>query len=426
MEPTSAPARPSAPQPHTSPGLATEFRTFVQGALATLPHRLRVTDWDGAVWEAGGTEPHWSGQDLDMTVHKEAAARDLMRLDGMRFLERFLEGDVDFEGNLYLLASLRKYGQVKLKWQHVAGRLKKIAAFQNQRRAQVSVKSHYDIPQEALNVYLDRAYMSYSCAMFEDPHNLDVEEVKRIGTGKDDDFDSLEKAQWRKFKDAADYINPAPGENLLDVGCGYGGQLAVALENHPFSKVVGWTHSANQAREGRKLLSEFDESRWELNEGDYRQDTRVWDHITSTGMISHVGPRGLVPYVKEVRPRIKTGGRYLHHSLMTAYSKTPLDLKVGPAFNKKYVWPGFHWFTVGDHVKALQENGFQVDKLVNLTFHYAKTTTAWYERMVQHKETMLEYMTPATYRAWQVFLAGITGSYLNRDTHVYRLYCVAT
>ena len=426
MNPISSPRAPSSPAPTTASGLPTEFRTFVQGALSGLPHAIHVTDWQGTRWTAGGDAPHWSGRDLEMTVHTPAAARDLLRLDGMRFLERFLEGDVEFEGNLYLLASLRKHGQVKLRWRHLLGRLASVLAFQNQRRAQVSVKSHYDISQEALNLYLDRSYMSYSCAMWENPHRFDLEEMRRVGDGSEDSFDSLEKAQWRKFKDAVDYIDPAPGESLLDVGCGYGGQLVVALDHHPFGHVVGWTHSANQARVGRASLERFDPKRWELHEGDYRRDDRVWDHITSTGMISHVGPRGLVPYVREVRRRIRTGGRYLHHSLMTAYSRLPLDLKVGPAFNKKYVWPGFHWFSVGDHVNALEQNGFQVDRLVNLTFHYAKTTAAWYERMVAQKEQMLEHMSPATFRAWQIFLAGITGSFLNRDTHVYRLYCVAT
>ena len=62
----------------------------------------------------------------------------------------------------------------------------------------------------------------------------------------------------------------------------------------------------------------------------------------------------------------------------------------------------------------------------NLSRHYAKTTTAWYERMMDHRETMVENLGEPTLRAWQVFLAGITGSFLSRDVHVYRLYCVAT
>ena len=130
---------------------------------------------------------------------------------------------------------------------------------------------------------------------------------------------------------------------------------------------------------------------------------------------------------RQVRRRIKDG-RAVRASCIDVplTRKLPIDLNVGIAFNKKYVWPGFHWFPVGEHVRALEMNGFQVDRLVNLSFHYAKTTTAWYERMMQHRDVMVDAVGEATTRAWEVFLAGITGSFLCRDVHVYRLYCVAT
>ncbi len=418
-------ARPATTRLAAQPKRSAALQGFLENALHDLPWRVAISDWTGHTYLTGGDETHWSGQELRVRIKTEAAGVDLLRLDGMRFLERFLEGDVDLDGNLYILPDIRKYSALRLKWWHLIGRVLKHVAFQSTTRASVNVKSHYDIPQEALNVYLDRTYMSYSCGMFEDPDRLDIKELIRVGHGREDDFDSLEKSMWRKFKDAADYIAPAEGETLLDVGCGYGGQLIVALENHPFGKVVGWTHSKNQVTEGSEMLAGFDRERWELNEGDYRNDDRVYDHITSTGMVSHVGPRGLVPYVRQVRRRIKTGGRYLHHALMTAHKKLPLDLNTGIAFNKKYVWPGFHWFTVGEHMRALEKNGFQIESATNLTRHYAKTTTAWYERMMAHRDTMTEELGEPTFRAWQIFLAGITGSYLARDIHVYRLYCVA-
>jgi cyclopropane-fatty-acyl-phospholipid synthase len=416
----------AGPPKEVRPGTATELRDFVQEALGNFPHRVRMTDWNGSTWEAGLGEPHWCGRDLEVRFRSEQPARHLLRLDGMRFLEAFLRQEVDLEGNLYALASLRRHARLNLKLRHLIRRLLPVVSFQSERRARVSVKSHYDIPQEALNVYLDRVYMSYSCAMFEDPDDFDLDALRRPGSGRSDDFDSLEKAQWRKFQDAVDYVRPGPEETMLDVGCGYGGQLMVALESHPVGKVVGWTHSANQAREGSRMLARFPSERWELREGDYREDTRVYDHVTSTGMISHVGPRGLIPYVREVRRRIREGGRYLHHALMIRYHRLPIDTTVGIAFNKKYVWPGFHWFTLGEHVRALEKNGFQIERVVNLTRHYAKTTTAWYERMMEHQDTMRDFLDEATFRAWQVFLAGVTGSYLSRDIHVYRLYCVAT
>nr|CAA9292522.1 hypothetical protein AVDCRST_MAG63-4481 [uncultured Armatimonadetes bacterium] len=406
--------------------LAERVRAFAQQKLSDFPWPVVFHDWTGATYEAGGSEKHWSPGPLVVTLKTERAARTLLGHDALGFLDRFLEGEVDLTGNLYLLTDIKRYARFDLKALQKVPSLLLHAAFQDRARARVNVRSHYDIPQEALNLYLDRSYQSYSCAFFEDPTKREPGDLLRVGAGEADAFDSLEKAQWRKFKDAVDFVAPAPGETLLDIGCGYGGQLRVALENHPFGKVVGWTLSANQAREGAgRLAARFDESRWEINEGDYREETRVFDHVTSTGMVCHVGPRGLVPYVRHIRKHIRTGGRYLHHCMMISHRRVPHDWDVGIIFNKKYVWPGFHWFTPATHVRALEQNGFVVRRMVNRSEHYAKTTAAWYERMMAEKEAVIGHVGEPTFRAWQVFLAGVTASYLNGEVYLYRLYCEA-
>lgn len=416
-----------SPRESSSRDTASRLQSFLEQGLAQFSYEIIITDWKGYSYTLGLKQPHWRGLPLEIHIKTEAAGKDLLTLDALGFLDRFVAGEVDMTGNIYVLASIRDAMSLTMPWWRLIPRM--IAGrsfqFQNVSRASVNVKSHYDIPQDALHQYLDRAYMSYSCGMFEHPERLTVDELVCAGQGQSDDFDSLEKAQWRKFKDAADFVKPAQGENFLDVGCGYGGQLRVALENHPFGKAVGWTHSHNQVVEGRKALATFDAARWELNEGDYREDHRVFDHITSTGMISHVGPRGLVPYVREVRRRIKKGGRYVHHALMTPYSGHPLDAQIGVAFNKKYVWPGFHWFTFGEHITALEENGFEVARSVNLSAHYAKTTAAWYERMLASQKSIRHSLGEATFRAWQIYLAATSQGFLEGSVHIYRTYCRA-
>jgi cyclopropane-fatty-acyl-phospholipid synthase len=403
-----------------------QLRSFMERTLVRFPWQVRVTDWTGGVWSVGGDTPHWCGATLDITLKTPAGGADLMARDAMGFLERFVHGEIDLEGNLYALAHVCRYARVPpvMTVRALPSVLKNLA-FQSVQRARSNVRSHYDIPQAALDLYLDRVYRSYSCGMFEQPQVLDRPGLLWAGEGRADVADSLEKSMWRKFQDAVDFVAPREGETMLDVGCGYGGQLRVALESHPFGRVVGWTHSTNQAREGRQALAGVEPGRWELNEGDYRQEARIFDHITSTGMACHVGPRGLVPYVRHVRRRIREGGRYLHHVIMTTPSRIPLDLQPGPAFNKKYVWPGFHWFTLGEHVRALERNGFRIARVANLSAHYAKTTAAWYERMMAARGAMVALVGEPAFRAWRIYLAGISGAFSAGTVQVNRVYCVA-
>jgi cyclopropane-fatty-acyl-phospholipid synthase len=402
------------------------LRNFFTKSFGNFPWEIIVTDWKSQSFTAGGKESHWSGSPLQITLHTEAVGKDILSLNAMGVLEHFVRGTLDFEGNLYALSFIKKYIKFeRLSLLMAFPSVIKNLAFQSVSRAKLNVKSHYDIPQEALDLYLDRAYQSYSCAIFENPAALRKPDLLRVGTGKDDSFDSLEKAQWRKFKDAVDFINPKEGETLFDVGCGYGGQLAVALDYHPFGKVVGWTHSNNQYNRGKELLSKYDPLRWEIHEGDYRLENRVFDHITSTGMACHVGPRGLLPYVRQIRKRIKTGGRYLHHVIMSTPNIIPFDFQIGPRFNKKYVWPGFHWFTLGTHLKALENNGFQAIQVKNLSPHYEKATAAWYERMMDKRKEMTALVGDQTFRAWRIYLAGISGGFAAKTVTINRIYCEA-
>jgi cyclopropane-fatty-acyl-phospholipid synthase len=400
-------------------------RALTERRLEGLPWSVHFEDWRGRSWGVGQSLPHWSGQALAVKIYTEDAGRSLLAGDILGFLRRFLAGEVDLEGNLYVLSDVRAHAQLALRPWQAAWQWLRSQAFQSPPRARVNVRTHYDIPQEALDLYLDRTYRSYSCAMFEVPEHLERAELLRAGAGKEDAFDSLEKAQWRKFDDAVAWLRPEPGHTLLDIGCGYGGQLAVALERGELSRVVGWTHSGNQVREGSRSLARFGPGRFELHEGDYRSEQRVFDHVTSTGMVSHVGPRGLRPYAREVRRRIRRGGRYLHHALMTPHSGLPLDFYPGTAFHKRYVWPGYHWFTLGQHVRALERSGFELQAAVNLSRHYAKTTAAWYERLMASRERAQELLGERALRAWRLYLAGSSGNFLNKGIHVYRLYCEA-
>ena len=110
---------------------------------------------------------------------------------------------------------------------------------------------------------------------------------------------------------------------------------------------------------------------------------------------------------------------------MTPYTRLPLDFYPGTAFHKRYVWPGYHWFTLGTHVRTLERGGFEVQRAVNLSAHYAKTTAARYERLMARRDEITALLGEATFRAWRLYLAGSSGNFRNKGIHVYRLYCQA-
>lgn len=411
--------------PAASATLAGRARQRLEAGLAGFPWPVHVEDWTGQRYRLGGDREHWTGDPLIIRLRSERAGEAIASWRTMEFLEGVLRGDAELDGNLYLLPHVRAHARFDLRLRDLPGIAMRHLPFQDIGRARKNVKEHYDIPQAALDAYLDQRYRAYSCAWFDDPSHLDRAELLRVGRGREDDFDSLEKAQWRKFQNAVDFVDPRPGERLLDIGCGYGGQLEVALESTQLGKVVGWTHSANQVEGSHAALAHIDSTRWEVREGDYRLDDDVYDHITSTGMVSHVGPRGLQPYVRNVRRRIRRGGAYVHHALMRVHLDKPFELQIGTAFHKRFVWPGYHWFTLGQHIRALERGGFEVQAEINLTRHYAKTGAAWYERMMQHADEVEALMGRERFQAWRLFLAGGSGDMAQGGIHVHRIYCRA-
>ena len=212
---------------------------FLARGLSGFPWRIVISDWQDRTYAIGGNREHWCGQPLQIRFNNERGIRDVLGLNGQGVLEDFVRGDVDMSGNLYVLSQIEKYLDLRSARWRLLGTLVRNRFAQTIERAKVNVRSHYDIPQAVLRCYLDRTYMSYSCAMFEEPTQLERAELTQAGQGQGDAFDSLEKGQWRKFKDGVEFIDQSRGDTLLDVGGGYGGQLRVALESGPFGKVVG-------------------------------------------------------------------------------------------------------------------------------------------------------------------------------------------
>lgn len=131
-----------------------------------------------------------------------------------------------------------------------------------------AIRHHYDVGNDFYSAWLD-PLMVYSSAMWD---------------GLDDDA-SLEDAQRRKLLHHARSIRAAEGMAILDVGCGWGGQMRVLTEDFGVARCTGLTLSEEQAEHVRSLGLpgvEVALTNWH----DYVPET-PFDGIISVGAFEH-------------------------------------------------------------------------------------------------------------------------------------------
>ncbi len=130
-----------------APQILAELKGKLTELLQGFPYEVEIHDFAGQSYTAGGDTPHWCGQVLNLTVHTDAAAQDILALDGFSVMEKFFDEEIDLEGNLYILPHLRAHLNLNLRLIHLLPRIINVSLFQSVGRARKNVKSHYDIPQ---------------------------------------------------------------------------------------------------------------------------------------------------------------------------------------------------------------------------------------------------------------------------------------
>ena len=183
-----------------------------------------------------------------------------------------------------------------------------------------NIHAHYDLGNSFYSHWLDPS-MSYSSA-------LDL--------GADGD---LEKAQTRKYAALADAIGAKPDDEILEIGCGWGGFLEFVARERG-CKATGLTISREQFDFARKRM--FDAGladRVQIKLQDYRDERGVYDGVASIEMFEAVGEEYWPVYFAQLRDRMKSGGRAglqiitIDEDIFPRY-RSELD------FIRRYIFPG--------------------------------------------------------------------------------------
>lgn len=258
-------------------------------------------------------------------------------------------------------------------------------------RAKANVSHHYDIGNDLYQLFLDRDHMQYSCAYW--PR---------------EDM-TLEEAQEAKLAHIAAKLALAPGQRVLDIGCGWGG-MAIFIARRVGAEVLGITLSEEQlalARRRAEAAGVSDRVRFELI--DYRDLAargEKFDRIVSVGMFEHVGQAQFNRFFHDAANMLVEEGVMLLHTIGRMGRPGSTD-----AFTRKYIFPGGYIPALSETVAASERSRLIAADVENLRLHYARTLREWYKRCVAKKDEIVSLYDERFYRMWIFYLSGATAAF---------------
>ena len=304
------------------------------------------------------------------------------------------------------------------------------------RQARHNIAAHYDLGNDFYAAWLDEG-MTYSSARFSSPLPLAGGEEPRSGEGgglskanipspnpasragpppRRSEHDArkregrLESAQHRKIALLLDRLDLAPGDRLLEIGCGWG-TLAIEAAKRGVC-VVGLTLSTEQkawadARIAAAGLSE----RIEIRLQDYRAVDEGFDAIASVEMVEAVGTRYWPAYLDCLARNLRPGGRAalqyisIDHSLFDRYA-------INPDFIQTYIFPGGMLIDEPRFEALARQRDLSCEDRDGFGLDYAETLRLWrirYDAAVA--QGRLAGFDEAFHNLWRYYLMYCEGGF---------------
>ena len=267
------------------------------------------------------------------------------------------------------------------------------------------IQFHYDVGNDFYKLFLGTEMM-YTCAYFTDWSN------------------TLDQAQNDKLDMICRKLRLAPGDRMLDIGCGWGGLICHAAQ-HFGVKSHGITLSQQQYEYTKSKIQQLGLSdRVSVEICDYADHQGTYDKISSIGMSEHIGVSNYPRYFGKINSLLRDRGLVLNHAIARS-SKTSKKFasRIRPErkFLLKYIFPGSELIPVGMTSDFLEQTGFEVHDVESWREHYAITLRFWCKNLSANKERAIELVGAERYRLWVAYLAGGSAGFTAGSIKIYQV-----
>jgi cyclopropane fatty-acyl-phospholipid synthase-like methyltransferase len=257
------------------------------------------------------------------------------------------------------------------------------------------VRDHYDRGDDFFEAFLGES-MIYTSGIFHDGH------------------ESLEQAQRNKMDVVCQKLRLAPGQTLLDIGCGWGTLVAHAAKEFG-ADVTGVTLAETGAAFGNaRVARQGVTDRARILCLDYRDiPAHRYDRIVSLEMVEHVGVKNVNKYFQIVRDHLKDDGLFLVQWCglrrggplgVRPIGMRPEDMVWG-LFMNKYIFPGADAsLPLSEMSKAMEKAGLGIHSVENVSVHYALTIQRWQLNWEANRGRITTQYGERWFRLWNLFL----------------------
>jgi len=367
---------------------------------------LHVELPNGEVLQARGLQP---GPDATLRLHRWRPLWRLLSQGDIGLAASYRDGDwstPDLTALLLLGAANDEAWQGTLQgaapWRAIA-RLLHRARANTRRGSKQNISFHYDLGNAFYAQWLDKG-MQYSSALYQ--------------TGGE----SLEEAQSTKLRTILDLLDTRPGQQVLEIGCGWGG-LATLLA-HCRARVTGLTLSKEQLAHAQAQAEAHQVAeRVDLRLQDYRDVEGQYDRIVSIEMLEAVGEGYWPDYFRVLRDRLAPGGHAVLQ-VITIGEHWFEDYRHAADFIQRFIFPGGMLPTrtaLRGHAEAA---GLVLEENCHFGASYAATLAAWRERFLANWPAIEALGFDARFRRlWEYFLCYCEAGFRSGriDVGIYRV-----
>ncbi len=266
----------------------------------------------------------------------------------------------------------------------------------NEDGSERNIRAHYDLGNEFYRLMLDET-MAYSCGIFAD------------------ETTTLAEASRAKFDAACRKLALRPGDQLLEIGTGWGG-LALHAAQRYGCHVTTTTISREQHDFAREQIERHGlGDRVTLLLEDYRALRGRYDKLVSVEMIEAVGAPYLDTYLAKCAALLRAGGAMLLQAITIQDQDYRAQLR-SINFIQRYVFPGSFIPSVSAIADSLRRvTDLKIFHLEDIGPHYARTLALWRRNFTEHLGAVRKLgFSEQFIRMWEFYLCSCEGAFAER------------